>query len=59
MNTLQKKYCIATENRVMITDQVYQSYTKVSLQLTGYSEVPRSQAYCIYASMWIAVLGAC
>lgn len=59
MSTLQKKYCITTENRVVITDQVYQYYTKVSLKLTGYSEVPRSQAYCIYASMWIAVLGAC
>lgn len=45
MNTLQKKYCITTENRVMITHQVYPSYMKMSLKLTGYSAVPRSQAY--------------
>lgn len=51
MNTLQKKYCITTENSVMITDQVYRSYMKMSLKLTGYSAVPRSQAYCMYASV--------
>lgn len=45
MNTLQKKYCITTENRIVITDEVYRSYRKMSLKLTGYSEVPRSQAY--------------
>lgn len=50
MNTLQKKYCITTENRV-ITHHVYRSYMKMSLKLTGYSEVPRSQAYWIYASV--------
>lgn len=51
MNTLQKKYCITTENRVVITDEVHRSYRKMSLKLTGYSEVPRSQAYWIYASV--------
>lgn len=51
MNTLQKKYCITTENRVVITDEVYRSSRKMSWKLTGYSEVPRSQAYWIYASV--------
>lgn len=51
MNTLQKKYCITTENWVVTTDEVYQSYRKMSLKLTGYSEVPRNQGYWIYASV--------